>query len=68
MMDDDLTRALRGSSIDRYILARQPGGYRAHVREKLLGQLPLQGVVTQVFFILFYFFKIKLGWLRLSET
>ena len=49
LIDDDLTRVLRGSSADRYILARQPGGYCAHVREKLLGQLPLEGVVTQVF-------------------
>ena len=31
LMDDDLTHALHGSSADRYVLARQPGGYRAHV-------------------------------------
>ena len=49
LMDDDLSHALHGSPADHYVLARQHGAYRTHVREKLLGQLPLEGVVTQVF-------------------
>ena len=46
LMDNDLFRALHGSPADQYVLARQHGAYRTHIREKLLGQLPLEGVVT----------------------
>ena len=49
LMDDDLACVLRGLSASHYALARQPGAYRTFVREKLLRQLPLEGVVTQVY-------------------
>ena len=49
LMDDDLAQAFHGSPATRYVFARQSGAYHNFVREKLLGQLPLEGVVTQVF-------------------
>ena len=48
LMDDDLARALLGLSATRYVFTLQSGAYRTFVREKLLGQLSLEGVVTQV--------------------
>ena len=49
LMDDDLSRAVHESPADQYVLARQHGAYRTHVREKLLGQVALEGVITQAF-------------------